>query len=195
MQPQTDGLRGDAVMAINGLDSMTPVRPHAGSSMYSGSIGGCNYSKIPGLINSASSPPSSPFTLMPPPSIQAMATVQGSASAPSTTCAAAPSSYTAPAQTSYEDSTEDSEPVLQWHKSQKDAIAKRDAKGEHKKAEAISKAKQDIDNFYAKYNTKKEKNIAVNKESKAKFQEQHMQELAKGTTWDRVTKILELKNS
>lgn len=118
-------------------------------------------------------------------------------SAPSATRAAASSSYTAPAQTSYsyEDSTEEPEPVRQWRESQKEAIAKRDAEGERKKAEAISKAEQDIDNFYAEYNAKKEKNIAANKENEAKFQEQRTRELAEGTTWDRVTKILELKNS
>ncbi|KAJ1033235.1 hypothetical protein NDA13_001232 [Ustilago tritici] len=118
-------------------------------------------------------------------------------SAPSATRAAAPSSYTAPAQTSYsyEDSTEEPEPVRQWRESQKEAIAKRDAEEERKKAEAISKAEQDIDNFYAEYNAKKEKNIAANKENEAKFQEQRTRELAEGTTWDRVTKILELKNS
>ncbi|KAJ1032554.1 hypothetical protein NDA16_000577 [Ustilago loliicola] len=72
-QPQNGGPLGGAAMAINGLDSMTPVRPHVGSSVYSSSIGGSNYSKLPGLIDSASSPPSSPLTLMPPPSMQATA--------------------------------------------------------------------------------------------------------------------------
>ncbi|KAJ1019470.1 hypothetical protein NDA16_004587 [Ustilago loliicola] len=119
-------------------------------------------------------------------------------SAPPATRAAAASSFTAaPTQPSYsyEEPTEDPEPVRQWRESQKDAIAKRDAEGERKKAEAISKAEQDIDNFYAEYNAKKEKNIAANKENEAKFQEQRTRELAEGTTWDRVTKVLELKNS
>ncbi len=61
-------------MVINGLDSITPVRPHIGSSVYGSSVAGSNYSKtLPGLIDSASSPPSSPLTLMPPPSMQATA--------------------------------------------------------------------------------------------------------------------------
>lgn len=69
----SDGLAG-AAMAINGLDSITPIRPHVGSSVYTGSIAGSNYSKtIPGLVDSASSPPSSPLMLMPPPSMQATA--------------------------------------------------------------------------------------------------------------------------
>ena len=73
-QPQNGGPLGGAGMAINGLDSITPVRPHMGSSVYGSSVGGTGYSKsIPGLIDSASSPPSSPLTLMPPPSMQATA--------------------------------------------------------------------------------------------------------------------------
>ncbi|SNX82703.1 related to CLC1 - clathrin light chain [Melanopsichium pennsylvanicum] len=106
----------------------------------------------------------------------------------------------APTQPTYSynyDNEPESEPeaVRAWRESQKNAIAKRDAEGERKKAEAISKAEQDIDNFYAEYNAKKEKNIAANKETEAKFQEERNKQLAEGTTWDRVTNILELKNS
>lgn len=119
--------------------------------------------------------------------------------APSATRNAPTSTSAAQAQPTYsynyEESTEEPAPVREWRESQKDAIAKRDAEGERKKAEAISKAEQDIDNFYAEYNAKKEKNIAANKENEAKFQEERNRELAEGTTWDRVTKILELKNS
>ncbi|GAC96928.1 clathrin light chain [Pseudozyma hubeiensis SY62] len=96
---------------------------------------------------------------------------------------------------SYQEPTEEPEAVRQWREAQNDAIAKRDAEEERKKAEAISKAEQDIDNFYAEYNAKKEKNIAANKENDAKFQEQRTRELAEGTTWDRITKLVELKNS
>lgn len=96
---------------------------------------------------------------------------------------------------SYEEPTEEPEAVRQWRETQKDAIAKRDAEDERKKAEAISKAEQDIDNFYAEYNAKKEKNIAANKENEAKFHEERTRELAEGTTWDRVTKMVDLKNS
>ncbi len=56
-------------------------------------------------------------------------------------------------------------------------------------------AEQDIDKFYAEYNAKKEKNIAANKEAEAKLNEQRTRELAEGTTWNRVTKLLELQNS
>ncbi|EST06107.1 Clathrin light chain [Kalmanozyma brasiliensis GHG001] len=120
-------------------------------------------------------------------------------SAPSAPARAAPTSSAPTAQPtysySYEEPTEEPEAVRQWRETQKDAIAKRDAEGERKKAEAISKAEQDIDHFYAEYNAKKEKNIAANKENEAKFQEERTRELAEGTTWDRVTKLVDLKNS
>lgn len=117
-------------------------------------------------------------------------------SAPSAPAArAAPTSAPAQPSYSYQEPTEEPEAVRQWRETQKDAIAKRDAEAERKKAEAISKAEQDIDNFYAEYNAKKEKNIAANKENEAKFQEERTRELAEGTTWDRVTKMVDLKNS
>lgn len=115
---------------------------------------------------------------------------------PAAASRAAPATTTQPTYSySYEEPAEESEHIAAWRNTQKDAIAKRDAEGERKKAEAISRAEQDIDKFYADYNAKKEKNIAANKEAEAKFQEQRTKELAEGTTWNRVTKILELQNS
>ncbi|PWN53043.1 hypothetical protein IE53DRAFT_384479 [Violaceomyces palustris] len=90
---------------------------------------------------------------------------------------------------------EEPEAIRQWRSSQKDQIAKRDAEAERKKGEAISKAEQDIDKFYADYNSKKEKSISKNKEAEAKFHEERTRDLAEGTTWSRVTKILDLQNS
>ena len=57
------------------------------------------------------------------------------------------------------------------------------------------KAEQEIDQFYADYNAQKEKSIKKNKESEARFREQKQQELAEGTTWTRITKLLDLQNS
>jgi len=54
-------------------------------------------------------------------------------------------------------------PPREWRARQADDIARRDAEAERKKAETVSKAERDIDQFYAEYNQKKEKNIAANK--------------------------------
>jgi hypothetical protein len=50
-----------------------------------------------------------------------------------------------------------------WREKQQQEIATREAAAERKKAETVSKAEQEIDNFYSEYNKKKEKNIASNK--------------------------------
>lgn len=90
---------------------------------------------------------------------------------------------------------EEPEAIRRWREEQEEDVARREAAAERKKAETVSKAEQDIDNFYAEYNKKKEKNIAKNKEAEAAFKERRQAELAEGTTWSRVTKLLDLQNS
>ncbi|PWN18485.1 hypothetical protein BCV69DRAFT_288487 [Microstroma glucosiphilum] len=93
------------------------------------------------------------------------------------------------------DDEEEPEPMREWRHTQGDLIARRDAEGERRKAEAVSQAERDIDQFYKEYNAKKEKSIAKNKEVEAEFTEKRNRELAEGTTWDRITKLVELQNS
>ncbi|PWN94217.1 hypothetical protein FA10DRAFT_264779 [Acaromyces ingoldii] len=90
---------------------------------------------------------------------------------------------------------EEPEPVRAWRETQGEEIARREAAAERRKGETISKAEQDIDNFYAEYNKKKEKNIAQNKKNEAEFLENRSRDLAEGTTWTRVTKLVDLQNS
>ena len=95
----------------------------------------------------------------------------------------------------YADLDEDTEPLRAWREKQEEEIARREAQAERHRAEAISKAEQEIDQFYADYNAQKEKNIKKNKEAEARFLEQKQKELAEGTTWTRITKLLDLQNS
>lgn len=94
-----------------------------------------------------------------------------------------------------DDDEEEPEPLRQWRHTQAEEIAKRDAQAERQRSEAISQAERDIDQFYSEYNAKKEKNIKKNKEDEANFTEKRSRELAEGTTWDRITKLVELQNS
>ncbi|CAO1634843.1 unnamed protein product [Sympodiomycopsis kandeliae] len=95
---------------------------------------------------------------------------------------------------SYDDE-EEPDAVREWRHKQGDEIARRDAETERKKGEAISQAERDIDQFYSEYNAKKEKTIKKNKEDEAAFLEKRSKDLAQGTTWDRVTKLIDLENS
>lgn len=87
------------------------------------------------------------------------------------------------------------EPLRAWRHQQAESIAQRSAAAERKKAETISRAERDIDEFYREYNAKKEKSISKNKEDEAREQEIRTRALAEGTTWDRVTKLVGLENS
>ncbi|WFD36660.1 Clathrin light chain [Malassezia cuniculi] len=115
-------------------------------------------------------------------------------SAPAPAAAPAPAPE-APKLTSYQNIDEETEPLRAWRERQADEIARRDAQAERVRGETISQAEQDIDKFYAEYNAQKEKNIKRNKENEARFQDERTRELAEGTTWTRVTKLLDLQNS
>lgn len=95
----------------------------------------------------------------------------------------------------YDELDEESDALRAWRAKQQEEIARRDAQSERQRSEAASKAEQEIDQFYADYNAQKEKNIRKNKEAEARFHEQKQQELAEGTTWTRITKLLDLQNS
>lgn len=64
-----------------------------------------------------------------------------------------------------------------------------------RKEEIISKAERAIDDFYASYNQKKEKQISQNKEDEAVFVQARDDALAKGTTWERIADLIELQDS
>ncbi|CAD6975417.1 hypothetical protein A4X06_0g4058 [Tilletia controversa] len=93
-----------------------------------------------------------------------------------------------------DDDSAESDAIREWRDKRADDIAARDAAAERKKAETISKAERDIDDFYADYNKKKEKNISANKETEARSVAERQAELAEGTTWSRITKLIDLQS-
>ncbi|KAJ9114095.1 hypothetical protein QFC20_001609 [Naganishia adeliensis] len=92
-------------------------------------------------------------------------------------------------------SEEDTEPVRQWRERQQAEIMKRDEESLRKKEETVVKAEKAIDAFYESYNAEKEKNIRKNKEDEAAFIQELQEGISKGTSWERVTDIIELVNS
>lgn len=86
-------------------------------------------------------------------------------------------------------------PRRAWREKQAEEIAKRDEASNKRKEEIIAKAERAIDDFYATYNQKKEKQIAQNKEDEAVFVQARDDALAKGTTWERIADLLELQDS
>ena len=117
------------------------------------------------------------------------------APAPVPAPAPAPDAPRGPTLSSYNNPEEETEPQRAWRERQADEIARRDAQAERVRAETVSRAELDIDKFYTEYNAQKEKNIKRNKENEARFRDERTRELAEGTTWTRVTKLLDLQNS
>lgn len=82
-----------------------------------------------------------------------------------------------------------------WREKQKEDIAKRDAASAERKEDIIRKAEKAIDDFYATYNQKKEKQISANKENEAAFIQARDDALGRGTTWERIAEMVELQDS
>lgn len=89
----------------------------------------------------------------------------------------------------------ESEAIRAWREKQKEDIAKRDAASAERKEEIIRKAEKAIDDFYATYNQKKEKQISANKENEAAFIQARDDALGRGTTWERIAEMIDLQDS
>ncbi|KAG0151983.1 hypothetical protein CROQUDRAFT_103327 [Cronartium quercuum f. sp. fusiforme G11] len=118
--------------------------------------------------------------------------------------APAPSLYANPASQSYTNSPavyaqtqmeEESEHIKEWRQKQAEEIRLRDERSAAKREETIAAAEKAIDDFYHGYNTQKEKNIARNKEQEALFLQKRDDSLGQGTTWQRITDLIELQDS
>jgi hypothetical protein len=83
----------------------------------------------------------------------------------------------------------------EWREKQSEEIAGRDERSSERKEEIICKAEKAIDDFYANYNSKKERTIAKNKEDEAAFVRTRDDALGKGTTWERIAEMIELQDS
>lgn len=92
-------------------------------------------------------------------------------------------------------SEEDTEPISQWRERQAEEIKRRAGEDKEKREEMANKAEKAIDAFYEDYNKEKERNIRENKENEAKLLEKLNDDIAKGTTWERITDLIGLENS
>ncbi|GMK59686.1 hypothetical protein CspeluHIS016_0802920 [Cutaneotrichosporon spelunceum] len=90
---------------------------------------------------------------------------------------------------------EETEPIREWREKQAEEIKRRNAADQEKRDEMADKAEKAIDQFYEDYNKEKEKNIRENKEHEAKLLEQLKDDIARGTTWERITDLIGLENS
>ncbi|KAN0130697.1 Clathrin light chain domain containing protein [Lactarius tabidus] len=90
---------------------------------------------------------------------------------------------------------EEPEVIRQWRERQADEIKARDERSKARRQETISKAERSIDQFYEEYTGKRERQIRENKDSEAEYVASQTDELSRGTTWDRISDLVELQNS
>lgn len=90
---------------------------------------------------------------------------------------------------------EDTEPIKAWREKQAEEIKRRDEQDRKRRDEMSDRAEKWIDGFYEDYNKVKERNIRENKENEAAFVEKLQESIAKGSSWERVTELIQLENS
>ncbi|KZV66735.1 hypothetical protein PENSPDRAFT_612326, partial [Peniophora sp. CONT] len=90
---------------------------------------------------------------------------------------------------------EEPDVIREWRERQQEEIAKRDEESKARRQETISKAERALDNFYEEYTASRKAQIAQNKDDESAFISDLTESLAQGTTWDRICKLIELKDS
>ncbi|KAI9219615.1 clathrin light chain-domain-containing protein, partial [Blastocladiella britannica] len=85
----------------------------------------------------------------------------------------------------------ESEHIIRWREDFQAAIAARDATEARAKADAIARAKEEIDKFYEGYNTKRDKALAESKVLQEKMLAD-LNDAQSGTFWERVVKQVEV---
>jgi hypothetical protein len=108
----------------------------------------------------------------------------------------------------------DTEPIKAWRSKRDEEIRRRDERSAKKHQDTVERAEKAIDDFYQDYNAKKERQIAKNKcaglcvsvtsrraaearhrEEEAAFVSKRTDELAQGTTWERISDLVDLQDS
>lgn len=101
------------------------------------------------------------------------------------------SNYAQPSFGGEEDDVEP-EPIREWREKRDAQIAKRDEISSNKKAETVKAAQEAIDEFYENYNNRRDKQVAQTKREAEEFLNKREDTTSGGTTWERISKIVDL---
>lgn len=87
---------------------------------------------------------------------------------------------------------EEPEVIKQWRESRDAANARRAEKFAQQREETINEARQNIDDFYENYNTKKDKTIAQSRKDADEFVASREDTVSGGTSWERIAKLVDV---
>ncbi|SPN98835.1 related to clathrin light chain [Cephalotrichum gorgonifer] len=114
---------------------------------------------------------------------------------PDITAPAVPSvSYNSGFASAYVEEKDEDEPevIKEWRERRGAAIAKRAEQFAIQREETVTEARQNIDDFYENYNTKKEKGINQSRREAEEFLAKREDTVSGGTSWDRIAKLVDV---
>lgn len=93
---------------------------------------------------------------------------------------------------SYQAPEEEAEPVREWREKRDADIARRAEISNEKKEATVTKAREDIDDFYVSYNNKTDKLRAQTAAEAEQFLASRENTSAGGTSWERIAKLVDV---
>ncbi|KAL2856061.1 clathrin light chain [Aspergillus pseudoustus] len=93
---------------------------------------------------------------------------------------------------SYQAPEEESEPVREWREKRDADIARRAEISNEKKEATVTKAREDIDDFYVSYNNKTDKLRAQTRAEAEQFLANRENTSSGGTSWERIAKLVDV---
>lgn len=141
-----------------------------------------------GLLGDVSSPQPSSFESQFPDLAN-----QNDSVGPSGTITGQPSvNYNSGFQASVGDEEDEAEVIKEWRQKRDAQIEKRAAQFASQREETVQEARQNIDDFYENYNSKKDKSIAQTRKEAEQFLASRDDTVSGGTSWERIAKLVDV---
>ncbi|KAM0280302.1 hypothetical protein ACHAQH_004138 [Verticillium albo-atrum] len=99
--------------------------------------------------------------------------------------------YSSGFQTTIEDE-EEPQVIKEWRESRDAQIQKRAEQLAAQREDTVKEARQNIDDFYENYNSKKEKSIAQTRKDAEQFLANREDTVSGGTSWERIAKLVDV---
>ncbi|KAL2367166.1 hypothetical protein RJ035_006298 [Blastomyces gilchristii] len=97
-----------------------------------------------------------------------------------------------PSYSTYKQPEEEPEAVREWRQKRDEELTRRAAISAERKAATISKAQQDIDDYYESYNKRTDRAKERTRKEADEFLENREDTAAGGTSWERIAKLVDV---
>ncbi|PGH17685.1 hypothetical protein AJ79_01047 [Helicocarpus griseus UAMH5409] len=97
-----------------------------------------------------------------------------------------------PSYSEYKEPEEEPEPVREWRTKRDEELARRAEASNDRKAATVSKAQQDIDDYYESYNKRTDRAKERTRKEAEEFLASRDNTVAGGTSWERIAKLVDV---